>query len=152
MSDEQQDAKIVVDEDWKSRVQSEKEAAEAAKQQSKKAASGTAAEAKAGERGGQIPSASFAMLVGSLAAQAMTAMGQLPDPTEGHPVVRPDVAKHYIDMLGMLDEKTKGNLTQDESSMLENLLHELRMAFITTRRQPEETAGKAEGGEGTAED
>jgi hypothetical protein len=54
-------------------------------------------------------------------------------------------------MLGMLDEKTKGNLTQDESSMLENLLHELRMAFITTRRQPEETAGKAEGGERTAE-
>jgi hypothetical protein len=63
-------------------------------------------------------------------------MGRLPDPVEGHPVVRPDLAKHYVDLLGMLEEKTKGNLTPEESEMLGDVLHELRMAFVMTRREP----------------
>jgi hypothetical protein len=152
MTDEQKEPKIIVDEDWKSQVQAEKEAAAAAaqQQQSEVTAEGAAdpeqpqakgddaAKAASSAGMGHIPPASLDVLLSTLAAQAMTAMGHLPDPVEGHPVVRPDLAKHYIDMVGMLEEKTKGNLTPDEANMIESVLHELRMIFVTTRGQTKE--------------
>jgi hypothetical protein len=126
MSDKGEDPKIIIDEDWKAQVQAEKESAD---RQQDKAEQNSAQQAEGAQ---SAPSVSFADLVSSFAFQAMTAMGKIPDPAEGHAVVRPDVAKHYIDLLGMLDEKTKGNLTDDESAMMENLLHELRMAYVMT--------------------
>ena len=60
----------------------------------------------------------------------MAALGQLPDPIEGKPVVRKELAKFQIDMLAVLEEKTKGNLSAEESSMLTDVLHKLRMAFV----------------------
>ena len=134
MSAEQEEPKIVVDEDWKSRVQAEKESA------AKPAASSAATSEKEPDEdaaGGRLPAASFELLLSTLAAQALTAMGKLPDPVQGHAIVRPDLAKHYIDMLGMLEQKTKGNLTQDEAGMLDGVLHQLRMTFVTIRREPE---------------
>lgn len=134
MSAEQEEPKIVVDEDWKSRVQAERAAAKQA------ANSPPADEDRPQEQpaAGPLPPASFELLLSTLAAQSLTAMGKLPDPVQGHAVVRPDLAKHYIDMLGMLEQKTKGNLTKDEAGMLEDVLHQLRMAFVTIRREPEE--------------
>jgi hypothetical protein len=136
MSDPQAEPKIVVDEDWKSRVQAEKEAA-ARQDAGSEPADQVDAEAAAGE---PLPAASFELLISTLTAQALTAMGKLPDPVQGHAVVRPDLAKHYIDLLGMLEQKTKGNLTKDEAGMLDEVLHQLRMTFVTTRR--EAAAGK----------
>ena len=136
MSDQQDEPKIVVDEDWKSRVRAEREAA-------KKAATAASEEARpAGEDAGEtaagrIPPASFEVLISTFVVPALTAMGKLPDPVQGHPVVRPDLAKHYIDMLSMIEEKTRGNLTKDEAGMLEDVLHQLRMSFVTTRQEPE---------------
>jgi hypothetical protein len=69
----------------------------------------------------------------------MMALGRAADPREGHPVVRPDWAKHYIDTLSMLEEKTKGNLASDETEMLSAVLHELRMLFLVTRNLPPES-------------
>lgn len=132
MSDQQDEPKIVVDEDWKSRVRAEREAARKAK------APPTPEEEPADEAAaGRLPPASFEVLISTLMAQSLTAMGKLPDPVQGHPIVRPDLAKHYIDMLGMLEEKTKGNLTKDEAGMLDGVLHQLRMTFVTTRKEPE---------------
>lgn len=136
MSDPQAEPKIVVDEDWKSRVQAEKEAA-ARQDAGSEPADQANAEAAAGE---PLPAASFELLISTLTAQALTAMGKLPDPVQGHAVVRPDLAKHFIDLLGMLEQKTKGNLTKDEAGMLDEVLHQLRMTFVTTRR--EAAAGK----------
>jgi nucleoid-associated protein YgaU len=136
MSDPQAEPKIVVDEDWKSRVQAEKEAA-ARQDAGSEPADQVDAEAAAGE---PLPAASFELLISTLTAQALTAMGKLPYPVQGHAVVRPDLAKHYIDLLGMLEQKTKGNLTKDEAGMLDEVLHQLRMTFVTTRR--EAAAGK----------
>lgn len=136
MSAEQEEPKIIVDEDWKTRVQAERESA------AKPAASSTAASEEEPEEspaGGRLPAASFELLLSTFAAQALTAMGKLPDPVQGHAIVRPDLAKHYIDMLGMLEQKTKGNLTQNEAGMLDGLLHQLRMTFVTIRREPEKT-------------
>ena len=144
MSDEQDEPKIVVDEDWKTRVRAEREAARKAAtaasedaQPAGDAAGETASETGGETAAGRIPPASFEVLISTLVAQALTAMGRLPDPVQGHPVVRPDLAKHYVDMLDMLEEKTKGNLTKDEAGMLDDVLHQLRMAFVTTRKEPE---------------
>lgn len=134
--------KIVVDDDWKQKVQAEKEAAAKAPpikpaaekpmaEKHAKESAATAADESAGAM--PLPDASFPMLVSSLAAQAMVAMGKLADPVQGHPVVRPDMAKHFIDLLGMLQEKTRGNLSPQESGMLDNFLHELRMMFVSIR-------------------
>jgi len=145
MTDNQQDEpKIVVDEDWKNQVKREKEAAEAAKQERQQQPEGEADQARQQQSAGQIPPASFGILVSSFAAQAMTAMGQIPDPMEGHAVVRPDLAQHCIDMLGMLEGKTKGNLTPDESKMLSDVLHQLRMLFVATRKAPAQEERKEE--------
>ena len=146
MSENQQEPKLVVDADWKGQVEAEKRAAEAVKQAAeaqKQAAEAVkqdppqvASEKRPDhEASGRLPPASLPLLVSTLFAQAMTAMGKAPDPLAGHAVVRPDLAKHCIDTLAMLEEKTKGNLTSDESAMLSEVLHQLRMLFITIRGQ-----------------
>lgn len=138
MSEDQKERKIVVDEDWKGQVEREKEAAEAARKEAQRQKEDGVEQPPPEAPDVQLPPASFAALVTSLAAPALAAMGQVPDPAEGHPVVRPDVAKHYIDTLGMLEEKTKGNLTPDESRMLSEILHQLRMLFVSVRNAPPE--------------
>jgi hypothetical protein len=141
MSDQQEQPKIVVDEDWKSRVRAEREAA-------KQARTPASPDAKpAGDAAaGRVPPASFEVLVSTLVAQALTAMGKLPDPIQGHSVVRPDLAKHCIDTLDMLEEKTKGNLTKDEAGMLQEVLYQLRMTFVTTRKEPDPQKEEAKPG------
>ena len=131
-----QEPKIVVDEDWKEQVQREKEAAEAATQATGPQPQGAGSSAGAEAAAGPLPPASFGSLVGSLAAQAMAALGQVPDPIEGHPVVRPDVARHVIDTLGVLQEKPRGNLTPEAANTLDALLHDLRMLFLAVCNAP----------------
>jgi hypothetical protein len=137
MSDPQAEPKIVVDEDWKSRVQAEKEAVgqQAAASEPADSAKTPEAAPEAKATAAPLPAASFELLISMLATQALTAMGRLPDPVQGHPVVRPDLAQHYVDMLGMIEQKTKGNLTTDEAGLVEAVLHQLRMTFVTTRRE-----------------
>jgi hypothetical protein len=138
MSDEPADRKIVVDEDWKSKVAAEKQVAATSPpqqqppQRPEPSKEPTPPEATAAHR----PDLHFMVLVSMLADQAMFALGKRPDPTAGHPVVRPDVAQQYIDILAMIEVKTKGNLTADEAGVLSDLLHQLRMLFVTTRPQP----------------
>jgi hypothetical protein len=70
------------------------------------------------------------MLVTTLATEAMIGLGQFPHPMTGK--VHPDAAqaRYAIDMLEMLAEKTKGNLTPGEERGIRDLLHQLRMAFV----------------------
>lgn len=137
--DNKKDPKIIVDEDWKTQVEAEKKAAEAAKTDASASAGTDAPNAE--PTGGADES--FVGLISSLAAQAMMGLGQIPDPQSGHPVVRPDAAKPFIDILTMLDRKTKGNLSEEETNMLDNVLHELRMAYLAVRDQSSES-GKTE--------
>jgi Domain of unknown function (DUF1844) len=78
----------------------------------------------------KLPPPSFSLLVASLGSQAMVALGQVPNPLDGKTEVRLDLAKHAIEMLTILEQKTKGNLAADETAMLESVLHQLRMAFV----------------------
>ena len=79
------------------------------------------------------PPASFEMLLSMLFTQAMGMLGQIPDPSTGKTRVDKAYAKHTIDTLEMLGEKTKGNLDDSESKMLSEALHALRMAYVSAK-------------------
>jgi hypothetical protein len=85
---------------------------------------------KAGAKRPKNFEASFEGLVLSLYMQAMVQLGM--PLREGDPPQQPDVigARHTIDMIALLGEKTKGNLTERESTVLQNSLFELRMTFV----------------------
>lgn len=82
---------------------------------------------------GPVPPASFELLVLSLAMQAQMELG-LGGPQEGH-VPDLDIARHTIDLLAILQQKTKGNLTLDEQRLLENTLTELRFRYVQALEQ-----------------
>lgn len=129
--------KIIVDDDWKSQAKAEKErlASEAAKA----AESGTPG--GAGE--GRVPQEpTFDDLVRMLATQALMYLGAFPDPQSGKAVVALDIAKLNIDLLGVLEEKTKGNLSEDESATLTSTLRELRTQFVEIARVVEQASAE----------
>ena len=122
--------KLIVDEDWKSQVQAEKEAAKAPEAAAKPAP--PPADQK--KTAPQLPPASFPSLVTLLATQAMAALGQVPDASGKPSPPQLELARHFIDTLAMLEEKTKGNLTNEESAMLSAILHDLRMVFVEVKK------------------
>ncbi|MFP6659564.1 MAG: DUF1844 domain-containing protein, partial [Pirellulales bacterium] len=102
MSNEEK--KIIIDEDWKEQVQSEKETAESA---------GESDGADPQPAAGALPPAGLQTIVSMLASQAMLSLGTLPNPISGKQEVRLDEARHFIDLIEVLQEKTNGNCTAD---------------------------------------
>ena len=133
---------IVVDEDWKARVKAEDAALDQKIQEEKKNASQTERQeaAQTGQRGSdssdisgeelEMPAASFSTLVGMFMTQAMVGLGVIPNPVSGKAEPQLKLARHFIDLLGIIEEKTKGNLEADEKSMLNSTLHQLRTMFL----------------------
>jgi hypothetical protein len=114
--------KIIIDEDWKSQVEAEKEAARAT-------------ETKKPRTAETLPPADLLFLASSIYLQAMVALGLLPNPMAGNkPVVQLDQAKHTIDTLDVLVEKTAGNRTPEETTAIDDMLHQLRMAYISVQQ------------------
>ncbi len=64
------------------------------------------------------------------AQQAALFLGQIPNPQTGQPEINLEVARMFIDQLAMIQEKTRGNLTTDENTLLRNTLSSLQMAFV----------------------
>jgi hypothetical protein len=79
------------------------------------------------------PPASFEMLVASLVMQAQVGLGMLAMPGQ-EPEVNLAWAKHAIDLLGILEEKTKNNLSLEESRLLGNSLTELRFRYLSASK------------------
>lgn len=77
----------------------------------------------------------FAIFIQSLAHQSLMAMGLVPWPDTGLVRVDLDHARETIDILVLLQEKTKGNLTVDEKAMFDTLLYELRLSFVQVMKQ-----------------
>ncbi len=79
---------------------------------------------------------SFSSFMVGLASQAVMFLGAVGDPTTG--LVTKDLgqAKALIDIIAMLDEKTAGNLNEDEARMMEEMLYELRMHYVEATRNP----------------
>src|SRR6266581_7621390 len=80
--------------------------------------------------------ASFLSLIMSLASNAAANLGMMPHPVTGETGVKLKTAKHWIDILGMLERKTKGNLDAQEAEALEGLLADLRMQFVSFTHAP----------------
>jgi hypothetical protein len=80
----------------------------------------------------KAPALDFNALVLSLGSSAIVHLGQAPDPTTGQKRDQPELpmAQQSIDLLAMLQEKTRGNLTADEARFLENMLFDLRMLYV----------------------
>ena len=79
----------------------------------------------------ELPQVDFSNFVLSLAATAMVQLGMVPDPESGQ-TVEPNlpIAKHTIDTLALLREKTQGNLDDEEEKLLDSMLYELRLRFV----------------------
>jgi hypothetical protein len=120
MSEDKQDnegkkPKLIVDSDWKDQAEKEKEEL-------------------AGNfelpGSGELPKPDFVHHCASLATQAMILLGAIANPMTGQAEYDPEQARYIIDTLAMLREKTKGNLTPEESNTVDNLVGELKVAWV----------------------
>jgi Domain of unknown function (DUF1844) len=80
---------------------------------------------------------SFISFMMSIASNAASALGMMEHPVTHQREVDPELGKHWIDILGMLQRKTSGNLTLAERNMLEGLLHDLRMQYVALINAPQ---------------
>jgi hypothetical protein len=81
-----------------------------------------------------LPEANFLTLVFSLYTHAQIFLGVIPNPITQQPEKDLPQAKYNIDLLGILMEKTKGNLSKEEEQALEGILYELRMNYISMNK------------------
>jgi len=80
-----------------------------------------------------LPELDFSSFILSLAATAQVSLGAAPDPTTGKPGQQNlPAAKQMIDILGIVKDKTKGNLSTEEQGLLDNILYSLRIQYVRT--------------------
>jgi hypothetical protein len=86
---------------------------------------------KSEERGPTpLPEVTFSTFVFSLSSSALVHLGEIPDPGAQRIEADLPLAKQIIDTLGILEEKTRGNLTPDEERLMKSVLYDLRMRFV----------------------
>ncbi len=117
-SNDGQEKKIIIDDDWKQEAEADKKRLAEEQETAKHA------------EPGKLPEVSFSTLVSSFLTQALLSLGLIEHPSLGKPAVDLDMAKFNIDMLALLEEKTKGNLTEDEQRLLNEALHQVRMVYV----------------------
>ena len=83
-----------------------------------------------GSQSARLPEPSFLSLANMLAVEAAMHLGLIQTPGEEAPPMDLEAARHLIDMLGMLQDKTRGNLSREEEDLLEKILADLRMQFV----------------------
>lgn len=77
-----------------------------------------------------LPKIDFSTFILSLNSSVLVQLGLIEDPATGQKTKNLALAKQTIDLLALLEEKTRGNLTTDEENILKNLLYELRMIYV----------------------
>jgi hypothetical protein len=105
------------DERWKEEARKEKERLDKALREER-------------ERAYRVPEANFSLLISGLATQVLISLGELENPLTGKKEKSLPEAKYTIDTLAILKEKTKGNLTAEESALLEGFLTDLRLRYV----------------------
>ena len=128
--EKKEEKKIIIDEDWKKEAQREKEILAVQEEEEKK-------KKEKQTRNGPLPKGNYAALVSMLVTQALFALGLLEVKGQEGQGKEPDLelAKYNIDMLETIEEKTKGNLTEEEKKVLENTLSQVRMAYVQVAEQ-----------------
>ena len=109
----------IVDEDWKAEVRREKEKLEKKIEERRE---------EAGRR--KLPPPDFIQFGSGIAAQTLMQMGDIENPISGGRRVDLESARYSIDLIALLEEKTKGNLSPDEERYVKSALHDLRMRFV----------------------
>jgi len=123
MADKDNDEKkIIIDEDWKEQAQKEKE------ELAKEAEKDTKEEQAHAQK--QLPPADFSGLVSMLTTQAFFALGLIRTEEDKEQPADLQLAKYNIDMLEVIEQKSKGNLAEEEEKLLSGALHQLRMSFV----------------------
>jgi hypothetical protein len=132
MEEKKEEKKLIIDEDWKVQAQKEKEILAAKEAEEKKAKIREEREKKKHP----MPPANFTSLVSLLVTQTLFALGAIGDKDETEKR-EPDLnfARYNIDLIGMLEEKTKGNLSPEEAELIKNALHQMRMTFVELSEQ-----------------
>jgi len=83
-----------------------------------------------------LPALDFSTLILSMASTAMVQLGVVPGPGGDAPGRDLDAAKQAIDILAILEEKTRGNLDDGEQKLLASLLYDLRVAYVDAQKKP----------------
>ena len=125
-----------VDESWKEQAEREKRVTDAAAPAAP--AAGPPAGSERVERPGpvpgpgreELPQAQFDLFLSGLAMETLIALGEMPHPTTRRQAANLPQAKYLIDLLGILEEKTKGNLTAEEDHLFKDTLYQLRMRYL----------------------
>lgn len=121
-----------VDENWKEQIEREKEKTRDPAEPSPAARP----EPGPSRPRGSAPTGEFALFLSTLSMQALMALGEVPHPVTQTAQEDLEQARYLIDVLGMLETKTKGNLTAEEASLLEGVLYELRMKYVAKTGGP----------------
>ena len=87
------------------------------------------------ESGRDLPEIDFNTFVLSMASSALLHLGQMPHPDTQKAEANLPLAKQTIDILAMLQGKTRGNLSRDEEQLLENLLYDLRLKYVEAAKK-----------------
>lgn len=118
-----EEKKLIIDDDWKTQAQKEKEKLKETIESPAKDDT---------QQRPELPEADFTGLVSMLATQAFYALGLIRTEDTKDTEIEPDwaMASYHINLLGMLEEKCKGNLEKEEAALLKNTLDQLRMAFV----------------------
>jgi len=118
------DAERRVDEAWKRAARDE------ADKMDREAQAAEGGEGGGGGGGGEVPEANFATLLSGFATQALMNLGAMPNPFTGENSVDLGAARYTIDLLGVLEEKTRGNRDDEEERYFGAMLYDLRMRFV----------------------
>ncbi len=81
-----------------------------------------------------LPTINFATFIFSLNSSALVQLGMMEDPMTGQKTKNLPLAKQTIDVISMLEEKTRGNLSADEAAMIKNILYDLRILYVKEKR------------------
>ncbi len=137
MSKNAEQPDLHIDEDWKSKVKAEDAALDAQLKQGEGETSSSEtpeSDSPSEESMGAFPPADFAGLLMMLSTQAMVGLGMVPMPGQSQPTKNLEMAKYFIDLLAVLEEKTKNRLEREENNMLIETLHQLRIGYVQATR------------------
>lgn len=125
-----------VDESWKEQAEKEKQsapqqAAQASQPKDESAASGQPGKPDIQYEEEGMPQAKFDIFISGLAMEALIALGDMAHPATRRQSTNLAQAKYLIDVMGIIEEKTRGNLSVDENKLLQDALYQLRMRYMS---------------------
>ena len=82
-----------------------------------------------------MPDVTFSTFIASLSSSGLVHLGEIAEPSTGQKQINVQMAKHTIDIIGLLQEKTKGNLTADEEKLIQHVLTDLRMRYVAALKK-----------------